>query len=72
MYVCICNAITEDEIRAVAQTGVRDLWTLQKELGVAAGCGTCKESAMQVLRDAEQPHAARMPAEPRMYSPSAA
>ena len=42
MYVCICNAITDRQIRRAAKAGVEDLWGLQKELGVASGCGTCR------------------------------
>ena len=37
MYVCICNAITENQIRSAAEAGATDLWHLQSELGVAAG-----------------------------------
>ncbi len=51
MYVCICNAITDTQIREAADAGVTDLWGLQATLGVAAGCGSCKEHAMEVLRD---------------------
>jgi len=51
MYVCICNAITDTQIRQAAKSGVRDLWQLQKELGVAANCGSCKEQASQILRE---------------------
>ena len=49
MYVCICNAITEKQIRHAAQTGVRDLWQLQRELGVASSCGSCKEHTVMIL-----------------------
>ncbi len=51
MYVCICNAITDTQIRQAAESGVRDLWQLQKVLGVAANCGACKEQASQILRE---------------------
>ena len=51
MYVCICNAITDKQIRAAAQAGVSDLWGLQKELGVATQCGSCKEMASDILRE---------------------
>ncbi len=50
MYVCICNAITEKQIRKAAEAGVRDLWGLQAELGVATNCGACKEMASDILR----------------------
>lgn len=51
MYICICNAITDKEIRKAAAAGVEDLWGLQRELGVAAGCGSCKEMASDILRE---------------------
>ena len=66
MYVCICNAITEKQIRSAAHSGARNLWDLQASLGVASGCGTCRESAMDVLREAQGV------SEPQVYHPSAA
>ena len=72
MYVCICNAITEQQIRDLAAAGCRDLGTLQNELGVAAGCGTCMETALGVLNDATpSPQRANYPA-PRLYQPQLA
>ena len=68
MYVCICNAITDKEIRAAAATGISDLWGLQKKLGVAAGCGSCKEHAMEVLTETQRASAV----EPRVYRPAIA
>jgi len=49
MYVCICNAITDKQIRQAADDGVSDLWQLQKELGVASSCGKCKQAAVEIL-----------------------
>lgn len=54
MYVCICNAITDKQIREAADAGVADLWSLQRELGVATGCGSCKENACEILRKSRQ------------------
>ncbi|MDH3545874.1 MAG: (2Fe-2S)-binding protein [Gammaproteobacteria bacterium] len=54
MYVCICNAITEKQIRKAAKSGVQDLWGLQAELGVATNCGSCKETASEILREHRQ------------------
>jgi len=68
MYVCICNAITDKQIRTAAEGGVKDLWALQAELGVAAGCGSCKEVASQILaeyRDTPAP-------QPQVYVPAIA
>jgi bacterioferritin-associated ferredoxin len=69
MYVCICNAITDKQIRRAAESGVQDLWDLQRELGVAAGCGSCKEMAVQILRENQR---SRPQIEPQLYQPNVA
>ena len=69
MYVCICNAITEKQIRKAARSGVSDLGGLQAQLGVATGCGTCSDAAMDVLRNSET-SASRF--EPRIFRPALA
>ncbi len=72
MYVCICNAITEQQIRDAAATGSADLGTLQRELGLAAGCGSCREIALDVLRDATQKPSHSPYPLPRLYRPQLA
>ena len=69
MYVCICNAITDTQIRKAAKSGVRNLWDLQRELGVATGCGSCTETASEILRESRQ-QTSRM--NPVVYRPSVA
>lgn len=69
MYICICNAITDKQIRHVARNGVRDLWQLQRELGVASACGSCKEQAVKILRET---HAGQAPVQAVVYQPNAA
>lgn len=69
MYVCICNAITDKQIRKAAKAGVKDLWALQAELGVASGCGSCKEVASEILAEYRN----RRPASrPQVYVPAIA
>jgi len=68
MYVCICNAITDKQIRQAARAGVRDLWGLQAELGVATGCGSCKEMASEILAEYRD----RAAPQPRLYVPAMA
>ncbi len=69
MYICVCNAITDKQIRKAAADGARDIWQLQRELGVATGCGSCKESATEILRESRKRQRA---AEPRIYQPALA
>ena len=50
MYICICNAVTQRQVEECAKAGVNSLDGLAFELGVGAGCGRCKECAVDVLR----------------------
>ena len=68
MYVCICNAITDKQIRRAAKAGVTSMSALQAELGVAAGCGSCSEAASRILSECK-----RRPAPlPRLFVPAPA
>ncbi len=52
MYVCICNGITDKQIRAAVARGVGSLEELQDELGVASQCGSCADHALSMLVEA--------------------
>ena len=49
MYVCICKAVTDHEIREAAETGVNNLDDLADSLGAGTGCGCCRETAQQII-----------------------
>jgi len=51
MYVCICNGITENQIRDAISNGVRSLRELRADLGVASCCGKCADCAQQVIHE---------------------
>jgi bacterioferritin-associated ferredoxin len=51
MYICICNAITERQIRACAQSGARSMCDLESCLGVGTNCGRCRPAANEILAD---------------------
>ncbi len=71
MYVCICNAITDQQIRDAAEAGAGDLWALQHELGVGSQCGSCKESAAEILRELRSKDAQKTGvAQPVLYQPN--
>lgn len=72
MYVCICNAVTDKQIRKAAESGVLDLWSLQRELGVAVACGACKEMASEILHEYREYREARALREPVVYEPKVA
>lgn len=51
MYICICNGVTEREIRECAADGVATLPELERCLGVGIGCGRCRDAAAGLLRE---------------------
>lgn len=51
MYICLCNGITERDIRTHAQDAECTLADLECSLGVGAGCGRCKPAAAEVLKE---------------------
>ncbi len=51
MYICICNAVTDRDIRFAVESGCTSLRKVSAELGVATGCGRCKQEACRVIRE---------------------
>lgn len=51
MYVCICNAVTEREVRHTIRGGATSMRQLKAELNVAVNCGGCAEGIEQFLED---------------------
>ncbi len=51
MYVCICNAITDREIRRAVDLGAASLPEVQCRLPVANCCGHCEDSAREVVAE---------------------
>lgn len=51
MYVCVCRAVTDRQIRQATQQGATRLRELRRELGVCGDCGKCGRHALDVLRE---------------------
>ncbi len=51
MYVCLCNGITEGQIRDAVSEGAHSLRDLRQRLGVASCCGKCADCAQQVVHE---------------------
>jgi bacterioferritin-associated ferredoxin len=49
MFVCVCNAVTETQVRQCVANGAKTLGDLQFELGVASCCGCCAATAETYL-----------------------
>ena len=54
MYVCVCNRVTDSQIRNACSQGAKSLECLQTQLKVATCCGRCKDCARKVLNESVQ------------------
>jgi len=52
MYVCVCNAVTDSDIRNAVSDGVRNLRQLKRATGCGSTCGCCRQEAVDVLQQA--------------------
>jgi bacterioferritin-associated ferredoxin len=52
MYVCVCQAVTDRQIREAVQSGARTLRDLRRDLGVTRDCGRCASCARDCLNEA--------------------
>ena len=51
MIVCLCNAIREDELRAMARQGAIEPVAAYKALGCEPICGCCLDCAQDIIDD---------------------
>lgn len=53
MYVCVCKAVTDRDIRDAVAEGATTLRDLRRTLGVSTGCGRCAPCARDVLEESK-------------------
>ncbi|NOW44856.1 bacterioferritin-associated ferredoxin [Novosphingobium sp. SG751A] len=51
MYICICNALREKDLRATARCHAGDAETLYNRLGCRPQCRQCLEDADQIVAE---------------------
>jgi len=51
MIVCVCNNISDREIRQAVELGLGSMSELYKELGVGTCCGKCVSYAREVMNE---------------------
>ena len=52
MYVCVCKAVTESDIKNAVKDGANCLHHLKTKLGVSVQCGSCICDAASCLEKA--------------------
>jgi bacterioferritin-associated ferredoxin len=53
MYVCICNAVTDRQIKTAVQEGHGTFEKIQQQLDVGSCCGKCEPHAKEVILEAQ-------------------
>lgn len=51
MFVCLCNAISDTDLRQVAKNGAKDVDSAYRCFGAEIKCGRCRETAEQILSE---------------------
>lgn len=59
MIVCVCNNISDREIRQAVALGINSMPELRRDLGVGSCCGKCVSCAREVLHEAREALAAK-------------
>ena len=49
MYICMCNAVTDSDIRRAVAEGVHQFADLQARTGCSDCCGCCEDEARATL-----------------------
>lgn len=61
VYVCICNGVTDHQIREAASHGVTSVAELTMRTGCGATCGSCLDMAGDLLAKARATHDLPLP-----------
>ena len=51
MYVCICNAVRESEVRKVISEGAREVDEVYRALDIEPQCGTCRSFIKEMVSE---------------------
>lgn len=51
MYVCVCHAVTDRQIREAVNCGAESLSDVQQHVPVGGCCGRCQDTAQQIIEE---------------------
>lgn len=54
MYICLCKAVTDNQIREAVAKGATRFGQVRQELGLASQCGKCGILAREVFDQSMQ------------------
>jgi bacterioferritin-associated ferredoxin len=53
MYGCVCNAVTDRQIRSQSECGRGTVAEIYRALGITVKCGKCVRTAKCIINDAQ-------------------
>lgn len=51
MYVCLCKAVTDQQVRDAVDAGACSAEEVSDQLGVGTGCGCCQEMTVELVSE---------------------
>jgi bacterioferritin-associated ferredoxin len=51
MIVCVCNGISDRDVKTAIKNGMSSVEQLSANLGVANGCGCCRETCSDMIAE---------------------
>ncbi len=51
MYICICKAVTVDEVEEVVESGFHEFHEVQARSKACTDCGTCRFKLQRLISD---------------------
>lgn len=54
MYLCVCHAVSDRQVKAMVQDQGLSLAAVYRELGIRPRCAACVPHIKQAVRDAQQ------------------
>lgn len=51
MYVCLCKAVTDQQVRDAVDGGALTTEELSEQLGVGTCCGCCREMTLEIVSE---------------------
>lgn len=61
MYVCICNGVTDRQIREAAEAGCDSVSEMTMRTGAGASCGSCLGLVAELIDEAHARRALPLP-----------
>lgn len=50
MYLCLCDDVTEDQIKKFISKGIKNSEDILNEMNISTGCGSCRDTLLAYIQ----------------------